>query len=110
MVRGRPVESRIRQNIVEVLYFMKKGYGYDIYKVYREIFPKATMRVVYYHLKKGITTGEFKVASIKSEKGDYSWGEQAEKIYYILGPNAKPVLDKRVEKYFRKKEKSISAS
>ncbi|MBR9692234.1 hypothetical protein GOV06_05620 [Candidatus Woesearchaeota archaeon] len=103
MKRGRPVESKIRQNVIEILYFMKKGYGYEIYKVYREIFPAVTMRSVYYHLKKGVETKEFKVAAIKSEKGNYSWGGSAEKIYYSLGPNAKPGIDKRVEKWFRKK-------
>ena len=105
MVKGRPVRSEIRQNIVEILYFMKKGYGYDIYKIYRKIFPKATMRVIYYHLKKGVKTGEFKVEGVKQEKGDYSWGRQAEKIYYSLGKNAKPMIDKRVEKFFRRKKK-----
>ena len=105
MKLGRPVESKIRQNIVEILYFMKKGYGYEIYKVYREIFPKVTMRVIYYHLKKGVETGEFRVESIKQEKGNYSWGEKAEKIYYALGKNAKPRIDKRVEKWLSKKKK-----
>ena len=32
MARGRPVKSLIRQNVVEILYIMGKGYGYDIYK------------------------------------------------------------------------------
>ncbi|MBD3354847.1 hypothetical protein GF361_02590 [Candidatus Woesearchaeota archaeon] len=103
--RGRPVESKIRQNIVEILYFMKKGHGYEIYKVYRDIFPAVTMRSVYYHLKKGVATKEFKVQEIKMEKGDYSWGGQAEKIYYSLGPNAKPKIDSRVKKWFDKKKK-----
>ena len=104
-MRGRPVKSKVRQNIVEILYFMKKGYGYDIYKAYIDIFPAVSMRVIYYHLKKGVETGEFKVEGIKSEKGDYSWGGQAEKIYYALGKNAKPMIDKRVEKKFRKRKK-----
>jgi len=53
MPKGRPVKSEIRQNIVEILYFMKQGYGYEIYKVYVAIFPKVTMRSIYYHLRKG---------------------------------------------------------
>jgi len=103
MARGRPTESKIRQNIVEILYFIKKGYGYDIYRAYRDIFPAVTMRSIYYHLKKGVATKEFKVESIKSEKGNYSWGPSAEKVYYSLGPNAKPMIDKKVEVYFKKK-------
>ena len=103
MKRGRPTRSKIRQNIVEILYFMKKGYGYEIYKAYKNIFPKATMRVIYYHLKKGVETGEFKVEEVKQEKGDYSWGGQAEKVYYALGKNAKPMVDKKVDKWFEGK-------
>ena len=64
MARGRPVQSPIRQNIVELLYFLKKGYGYDVYKVYKSIFPAVTMRSIYYHLKKGVALGEFKVDKI----------------------------------------------
>jgi len=105
MKRGRPTKSGIRQNIVEILFYMKKGYGYDIYKAYSEIFPKPTLRVIYYHLKKGAALGEFQVKEIKQEKGDYSWGANAEKIYYSLGPNAKPTGSARVKKYFEKKKK-----
>jgi len=105
MKRGRPTKSGIRQNIVEILFYMKKGYGYDIYKEYIEIFPKPTLRVIYYHLKKGATLGEFSVKEIKQVKGDYSWGANAEKIYYELGPNAKPTMNADVKKYFDKKKK-----
>ena len=104
MPRGRPIKSAIRQNIVELLYFMKEGYGYDIYKIYREIFPAVTMRSVYYHLKKGVETKEFKVEAIKMEKGDYSWGESAEKVFYSLGKKAEPKIDKRVKKWVEKKK------
>jgi hypothetical protein len=103
MKRGRPVKSEVRQRIVEILYFLKRGYGYDIYKIYREIFPKITLRLVYYHLRKGVILGEFKVNKIETEKGDYSWGPEAEKVYYGLGDNAKPKIDKRVKAYFDKR-------
>jgi len=104
--RGRPVESAIRQRIVEILYFLKEGYGYDIYKVYADVYPKATMRSIYYHLNKGVSLGEFKVKRIKAEKGNYSWGPEAQKKYYALGPNAKPKMDKKVKEYLDKKKKS----
>lgn len=83
---------------------MKEGYGYDIYKAYIKIFPKVTMRSIYYHLKKGTALEEFKVYKIEKEHGDYSWGSIAEKIYYSLAHNAKPKLDKRVKEYFDKKK------
>lgn len=104
MPRGRPVKSEIRQNIVEILFFMKHGYGYDIYKSYIAIFPKVTMRSIYYHLKKGADLGEFKVEKIEKEKGDYSWGAEAEKIYYALGDKAKPIGNDKVRVYFEKKK------
>ena len=104
MKRGRPIKSEIRQNIIDILYFMKKGYGYDIYKAYSAVFPKPTLRVIYYHLKKGLELNEFKIKEIKKEKGDYSWGANAEKIYYSLGPNAKPSMNLKVKKYFDKKK------
>jgi hypothetical protein len=103
--RGRPVESAIRQRIIEILYFLKEGYGYDISKVYMAIYPKVTMRSIYYHLKKGVSLGEFKVKRIKSEKGNYSWGGEAQKVYYALGPKAKPKIDKKVKEYLDKQKK-----
>ena len=102
MAKGRPVKSEIRQNIVEILYFMKESYGYDIYKAYVAIFPKVTMRSIYYHLKKGVDLHEFKVSKIEREKGDYSWGGEAEKIYYSLGEAAKPTGNEKAKEYFDK--------
>lgn len=104
MAKGRPVKSEIRQNIVEILYFMKQGYGYEIYKVYVAIFPKVTMRSIYYHLRKGVDLNEFKISKIEKEKGDYSWGGEAEKIYYSLGDNAKPLVNEKVKEYFESKK------
>jgi len=106
MPRGRPIQSEIRQNIIEILYFMGKGYGYDIYKAYINLFPKVTMRSIYYHLKKGVALGEFKVDKIQKESGNYSWGSEAEKVYYILGDKAQPKINKKVKSYFDKKTKT----
>ena len=103
MPKGRPVKSEIRQNMVEILFYMKEGYGYEIYKVYVAIFPKVTMRSIYYHLKKGLSLKEFKVSKVEKEKGDYSWGPEAEKTYYSLGENAKPVGSDKIKEYFGKK-------
>ena len=102
MPRGRPVKSQIRQNIIELLAVMHKGYGYEIHKVYKEVFPECTREVVYYHLKKGIALGEFAIDSVKQEHGSYSWGGTVEKTYYKLGHNAKPLGDQRVKDHFKK--------
>jgi hypothetical protein len=103
MPKGRPIKSEIRQNIIEILHFMKQGYGYEIYKAYISIFPKVTMRSIYYHLKKGVDLNEFKVSKIEKEKGDYSWGPEAEKIYYSLGENARPLNNDKVSQFFKEK-------
>lgn len=102
-MRGRPIGSQIRQNIIEILYLMKEGCGYDIYKVYLKLFPKVTLRSIYYHLKKGSDLGEFKIKKAGKIKGKYSWGDEAEKVYYELGSNAKPSLNERIKDYFDKK-------
>jgi len=104
MKRGRPTKSVIRQNIVEILYFLGQGYAYDIYKHYSAIFPSVTMRSIYYHLKKGVDIHEFVVKDIKKERGEYSWGAEAEKIYYALGPQAAPQGMPKVKAYFDKKK------
>ena len=105
MARGRPVFSEIRQNVVEILAYAGKAYGYDIYKIYIEIFPKITLRSIYYHLKKGTKLEEFKIDKVIQEKGDYSWGNSTEKIYYSLGANANPKGNKRLKDYILSKRK-----
>lgn len=103
MPRGRPVRSDIRQNVVEILAVMGKAYGYQIHKAYKAIFPPCTREVIYYHLRKGVTLGEFELAEVRQEKGDYSWGTMVEKIYYKLGPKAAPTHNPRVKKHFESK-------
>lgn len=109
MPQGRPTGSAIRQNIVEILAVLGKGYGYLINKIYQDIFPSCTREVIYYHLKKGVALGEFVVEEIKQEKGEFSWGGVAEKTYYKLGSNAKPRGDEKVRKYFEKQKKLLKA-
>jgi len=102
MKRGRPVFSEIRQNIIEILFYLGKGYGYQLSKIYQQIFPACTREVVYYHLKKGVDLEEIKIHEVKKEKGDYSWGSDVTKTYYALGPNAKPKGSDRVKKELEK--------
>jgi len=45
---------------------------------------------------------EFKVNKVEREKGDYSWGPEAEKIYYGLGDAAKPAGNEKVKEHFDK--------
>ncbi len=102
MTRGRPTQSPIRQNIVEILHYLGEGYGYQISLLYNQIYPKCTMRSIHYHLRKGLETKEFVIKRVVKEKGEYSWGGMAEKIYYRLGDDAKPRMDARVATFFKK--------
>ncbi len=107
MKRGRPVGSTIRQNIVEILFHLGNGYGYQISKIYNTVFPKVTQRSIYYHLRRGILTQEIELHKIEQEQGDFSWGSSVEKIYYSLGKNAAPKGEERVKgvmQEFGKKE------
>lgn len=104
-MKGRPIGSKVRNNIQAVLLYMKKGYGYEIHKAYIDIFPGASQRLIYYHLKKGVSTGEIEVESVKKEQGSYSWGSDAEKKYYKLGEKSNPRNLKKVEKYFDNRNK-----
>lgn len=61
------------------------------------------MRVIYYHLKKGVDVGEFEINQVIKEEGDFSWGSTVEKIYYQLGEKAKPIMENRVKEHFDKK-------
>lgn len=90
--RGRPAESVIRSNIVELLFFLGEAYGYDLYKKYLKVFgQKVSMRSIYYHLNKGVELGEFAIKEIQNIKGNYSWGEGVRRIVFKLGSNASPV-------------------
>ncbi|MBI4147937.1 hypothetical protein HY490_01470 [Candidatus Woesearchaeota archaeon] len=106
MPRGRPVGSVVRQNIVNILAVIGRAYGYQVHKVYQQIYPPCTREVIYYNLKKGVKTGEFVVDEIKTEKGEYSWGQAVEKTYYRLGPQAKPTTDERVTRHFQTQRSS----
>jgi len=106
MVKGRPIKSKIRQNIVEILHYLGEGYGYQVAKIYNEIFPAATQRSIYYNLQKGLLTKEIVMQKIEEEKGDFSWGSVVEKKYYSLGKNAEPKGEKRVKDFLKTWQKS----
>ncbi len=101
MVKGRPVKSQIRQNVVEILHYLGKGYGYEISKIHNAIFPPVTQRLIYYHLRKGIMTKEIAVYKVEQEKGDFSWGSVVEKTYYRLGSEGNPKGDDRVKHFLK---------
>jgi|TARA_B100001971_G_C18187924_1_gene536794 hypothetical protein len=103
MGAGRPTRSDIRQNMVELLAHLGEAYGYDLFKLYKEIFPLATQRVIYYHLKKGVELGEFKVNKIVKEEGTFSWGGHTQKVYYGLGDRAQVKGNQEVQTILEEK-------
>ena len=100
MKRGRPPGSPVRQNITDLLAQFGELHGYEAYKHYAKLFPKVSIRAVYYSLRKGVKKGFFKVAKVEKQQGSYSWGPEAQRVYYALGEAAKPVGDEKVKKYF----------
>ena len=96
--RGRPNFSPIRNNLVDLLYFVGKSHGYALYKKYIEVFHSTTIRSIYYHLNKGVKLGVFKIEKVEEVKGNYSWGGSVRRIVFVLGPNAKPSGDLRILK------------
>ena len=66
---GRKPKSQIRDEIVELLYFLKEAYGYELYKKYCKVFDKKiSMRSIYYHLNKGVELGIFNLKEIRDVK------------------------------------------
>lgn len=104
MKRGRPVRSEIRDNMIEILYFLGEAYGYQIYKVYKAVYPAVTLRSMYYHLKKGTELDLFEKVRVDKDEGDFSWGPSTHRIIYKLGPQAEPKGDQRVQEYLHAQE------
>jgi len=86
--RGRPVKSVIRDRMQQIVDVLGSAYGYEIYKIYKEVFEPVDVRSMYYHLKKGVALGEFKMAGTKSVQGPFTWGRESTHIYYVLGDAA----------------------
>lgn len=91
MPRGRPRRSATRDRIAEILAVIERGTGYDIFKVYRQVFGQITSRSIYYNLHQGVLLDLFELDEIATESGSFSWGPKAEKKYYRLGRKAKPM-------------------
>ena len=81
---GRKPHSLIRERIAAILEELGNAYGYEVYKEYIKRYDKPTMRVIYYHLNKGVDLGLFTVKDVRVEQGNYSWGKEAKKVYYSL--------------------------
>lgn len=88
---GRKPKSDIRTNLVELLFFIKEDYGYDLYKKYISVFDKkVSIRSIYYNLTKGVEIGIFRIKNIEQAHGDYSWGNNVQRVIFSLGKEANP--------------------
>ncbi len=86
----------MRKRIGVLLDKINYSYGYEIYKLYKELFGDTKIRNVYYNLKKGVIEGEFVLIEVKKEFGNYTWGGETERVYYTTGPYVEFVqLDKK---------------
>ncbi len=101
-MKGRPVGSIIRNRIIGILNKLNTSYGYEIYTIYKRLFGPIHIRSIYYNLKKGIEKEEIVVVDVTKEIGDYSWGNEVEKVYYAVGPYGSAKLSKDDEKKLEK--------
>lgn len=83
--RGRPKGSLTRVRIGVILTVIERGTGYDLFRIYREVYGQITSRSIYYNLHQGLLLDEFELDAITIESGEYSWGGKAEKKYYRIG-------------------------
>lgn len=88
MKRGRPIKSDVRNRIETIIDGMGAGYGYEIFKVYREAYEPTSLRNIYYHLSKGVNEGIFVDVGSYASEGSYTWGPSVERKFYVLGHNA----------------------
>ncbi len=85
-MKGRPVGNKMRKQIGVLLDKINYSYGYEIYKLYKELFGDTKIRNIYYNLKKGVLEGEYVLIEVKKELGNYTWGGETERVYYTTGP------------------------
>lgn len=83
-LQGRPLGSNVRNNIIALLSREGPMHGYELYQKYIEQYPAVTMRLIYYHLKKGVSIGDLKVHKIEKKKGNYSWGNEVQNVVYSV--------------------------
>ena len=87
-MRGRPVKSVVRERMEQIVDALGVTYGYEVFKVYTDAFAPIDLRSMYYHLNKGLGLGVFELVGVRSEKGNFTWGDVSVRRYYILGPSA----------------------
>lgn len=83
LVRKPVTRSPVRKAMVSLLEEHGELYGYRMQKLYENKFGHISLRLVYYHLSRGVKEGIFNVQVREEEKG-CSWGNHVERKYYSL--------------------------
>ena len=83
-LKGRPVGSKLRDNITLILVQKGPMYGYEIFKEHKKRFGLTNICSIYYNLKKGVEIGLFKCKKVKDKEGNYSWGNSATVSIYSI--------------------------
>ena len=82
-IKPPSTKNRIRRNIITLLE-ENELYGYELHKKYQKRFGPISLRLIYYHLSKGVSEGIFTVKAVREEAGGCSWGSKVERKYYSL--------------------------
>jgi len=85
-VHRKIIRSPVRARISKLL---EAGplHGYAIYRKYLQTYNSSiSLRLVYYHLHRGLKDGVFQICEIEEKKGDFSWGNRTmRKLYKLSG-------------------------
>lgn len=76
-------KNKVRLGIIDLIEKHGEMYGYQLHKIYEKEIGPISLRLLYYHLAKGIKEGLFEVTVREEEKG-CSWGGKVERKYYSL--------------------------
>lgn len=80
--QGRPAQSAIRQQLLNILATIGPATGYQLHKHYLQRVGALSLRLVYYHLHKACQLSTARIVRIASEQSNNSWGHITEKTYY----------------------------
>jgi len=76
--------SPIRENILKILSVGGSMYGYEIYKIYKEVYGDVLLRSIYYNLKKALEEGSIEVKRVVGVLGNFTWGPETDRVYYVV--------------------------
>ncbi|MBR9681922.1 MAG: hypothetical protein GOV00_03955 [Candidatus Altiarchaeota archaeon] len=83
-ISRKTIRSPVRARISKILE-AGPSHGYAIYQKYvQEFGASVSMRLIYYHLHRGLKDKIFETAGTEEKKGDFSWGNKTIRKLYKL--------------------------